>query len=776
MFGAANAFAADAAVQSAVIDLQHQNYKSAEQKLRAEVKLHPSDAETLSLLGVALDEQQKFTEARDFHKRAVANAPNSTAALYNYANNLLATGDEKAARDVLMKAVAVNPADRNSNVALAQIAVNQKNGAEALTYLNRLPDGPDIAIVKLAALDLTGQHDQANALFTQISNATQNDARTSEAAAQMLSKAGQFEQAETFLTHALAVEPSNFQIMYSLGVAASQAGHNDRAKTVLEAALRQKPQDVNTLYALAVVEDAMSQPDAAIRLLAEAARLDPARADVQKLTAITARNLKADEDSVAAWDRYLKLVPDDDEAKRERAFAKARLALLDEALPELQGYVTRHPKDAMGFYELGMAQSVDDPAKAIESLNRAVVLNPDLVVARAGRGTLLYTQDQPEAAVTDLQFALSKIPAGAPERGPILDRLGQALVALNRVNDALPPLREAAQSSPDDATTQLHLANALAEAGQTEESEKLMAHFQAMNPGGRTTKVTGVVDYLSMSPAERHDLYRTRLEKAVHDHPDDSKTRILYLKLLLSDNRMAEAAVEARAIAALKPGVVALAEAGRALNEARQYGVAKEVLQAAAGSPEAEIDLAVATFHADGGNTAAADAGLRVLDTIPENRRDAGYFAARAQMLDAGLKPDEAIAAINDALRLDPASADLYWQAAALMTKNHRTDEALQLLDRGAKTLPQESEIAVTRAMVLDLSGKTDDATRVLSDAQRRWPEVASVWTARGALLDEHRQPDAARKAFAAAAALGARTAQSADPEKLLLSAPPREW
>ncbi len=80
-------------------------------------------------------------------------------------------------------------------------------------------------------------------------NATQNDARASEAAAQILSKAGQFDQAETFLTHALAAEPSNFQLMYALGVTASQAGHNDRAKTVLEGyALRQKPQDVNTLY------------------------------------------------------------------------------------------------------------------------------------------------------------------------------------------------------------------------------------------------------------------------------------------------------------------------------------------------------------------------------------------------------------------------------------------------------------------------------------------------------------------------------------------------
>ncbi len=93
-------------------------------------------------------------------------------------------------------------------------------------------------------------------------------------------------------------------------------------------------------------------------------------------------------------------------------------------------------------------------------------------------------------------------------------------------------------------------------------------------------------------------LYSARLEKAVLDHPDDSKTRILYLKLLLADVRMTKAAAEARAIAALNPGAVALADAGHALNKARQYGVAKEVLEPVAGAPEVEIDLAVATFHA----------------------------------------------------------------------------------------------------------------------------------------------------------------------------------
>ena len=536
------------AVQDAVADLQHQNYKGAEQKLRAELKLHPADAETLSLLGVALDQQQRFAEAKEFHKRAVLAAPRSTAALYNYANSLLATGDEKTAREVLLKSLAVDPADHNTNLALAQISVNSHDGAGALVYLDRLKGAPEAAILRLTALDLAGKTAEAGALFGQLTDASKNDGNLSANFGTTLARAGQYEQAETFLTNALAANPADFQLLYTLGVTASHAGHSERARTLLEAALRQQPKNVDVLYTLALVYDAIAQPEPAIRLLAEAGRLDPKRADVQKLMAVTARNIKADEDSVAAWERYLKLVPNDDEARRELAFGKARLALLDVALPELQAYVTKHPKDSMGFYELGMAQSVNEPAKAIETLDRAVALKADFVAARAGRGILLYTQNKPELAVTDLEYAARQLPPDAPERGPMLDRLGQVYVALDRLNDAVPALRQAAALAPNDPTTQLHLANALAEAGKTEESDALMARFRQMNPGKRAGKVSGVVDYLSMSAVERHDLYRARLEKTIHDHPEDAGSQILYLKLLLADNQMAEAATDARAL------------------------------------------------------------------------------------------------------------------------------------------------------------------------------------------------------------------------------------
>jgi len=745
-----NARGADAAVQQAVSDLQHQNYKSAEQKLRAELKLHPSDAETLSLLGISLDEQKRFQEAAEFHKRAMAISPRSTAVLYNYANNLLAAGDRKTAREVLLKSFAVDPSDRNTNLALTQL---------------------------LAELDLAGKGTEADALFQQLSAATQNNGTLSAEDGMALAKAGQFAQAETFLSHALAADPANFQLLYTLGVAASQAGHNERARGVLETALRQQPKNVDALYALALVYNALAQPEQAIRLLAEAGQLDPRRADIQKLTAITAKNMKADEDSAAAWDRYLKLVPNDDEARRERAFEKARIALLDEALPDLRAYVARHPDDPMGYYELGLSESVDDPAKGTSTLDRAIALKPDFVAARAARGILLYSQNKPEAAVKDLEFAVNQLPPATPESAAILDRLGQTYIALNRLADAVPALRRAAQLAPDDPTTQLHLANALAEAGQTQESDALMERFRQMSPGGRTKKIQGVVDYLSMTPAARNELYRARLEKTIQDHPDDINSQLLYLKYLLSANEMAAASALSLKLPALKPGAIALADAGHALLAAMQFPAAKNLLSQAGvadSSPSATLDLAIATFHVAG----SASDGLHQLDRIAPASRDADYYLAKAQMLDASGDSASAIAAVEQALKLEPERVDSYWQAAVLMSANHRDTDLFRLLDQAARTLPAEPQIPVIEAAFLELSGKTDDAQRTLAAAQRRWPEVPSIWIAQGIILAAHDHLDASRKALETAAALGAHSPEtySALAEKLFLTAPPDNW
>jgi tetratricopeptide (TPR) repeat protein len=643
----------DAAVQSAVAAMQRGDFQTAEKTLRAEVEAHPGDAWTISLLGVALDNQKKLPEAEEFHRMAVAAAPRSPEILNNY-----------------------------------------------------------------------GTHQWM---------------------------AGQFDKAEITFASALAAAPAYFNALSNLGVMATYTGHYERAHEVLESALRQQPQNVDVLYRLAFVEEAARQWESAVMRLAQAAKLDPRRADIQKLLAVTTTELGALDDAAAAWDRYLKLEPNDEVARRERAYTAAKMGKLEQATAELEWFLTRHPDDPVGHYELAQAQRSVDMAQSLEHLNKALALKPDYAAARAARGSLYYQEGKPESALADLELVASQQPDDAAN----LDRLGQTYQALDRPADAVRVLRKAAELAPENSATVLHFARALADAGQTQESEVVMDRFRLLGPVQKKDVPAGLVEYLSLTPEQRRADYRARVEKAIHDHPDDPAAQVQYLKLTIEDHNADRVVAAAKRIATLKPAAAVLADAGRALLVANQYALARDLLQqAAAAGPRVdgvELDLAIATFHATG-----AKAGLELIDRLPESARTGDYYLARAQMLDAYGKVQEAAAALRQALHAAPERPDLYLRAVALLVKRGQAPEALRIIEEGARTLPQNREILLREATTLEFAHSAGDAEHLLSEVQTRWPEWSGVWLAHGIILAAHRHYEEARQALETAAALGA--------------------
>jgi tetratricopeptide (TPR) repeat protein len=620
----------NAAIGAAAATMQRGDFASAEKILRAEIQAHAEDPWALSLLGVALDNQRKFPEADEFHRRAVAKSPRSAEILNNYGTHLWS--------------------------------------------------------------------------------------------------AGQYDKAETFFASALAAAPAYFTALYNLGVMATYTGHYERAREALETALGQQPRNVDVLYRLACVEEASKVWETAVLHLAQAAKLDPGRADVQKLLALTTTELGALDDAAAAWDRYLKLEPNDEIARRERAYTLAKMGKLQQGIAELERFVARHPDDPVGHYELGQAERSLDVTQALEHMDKALALNPNYAPARAARGSLYYQEGKPDSAVKDLELVASLQPDDAAN----LDRLGQTYQALERTADAVRVLRKAAELAPEDSKTLLHLGRALADAGQTEESKVVMDRFRQLGPEKKQSVPAGLVEYLSLTPEQRRAEYRTRVEKAVGENPDDPAAQVEYLKLMLEDGKADEVAIVAGRIASMKsagmkPGAAVLAEAGHALLLAGYYALSRGLLEqaAAAGAAGGDVtlDLALATFHATG---AAPDA-----------------------------------AAIEKALRASPNRPDLYLRETAFLVQQGRAEEALRAIEDAARRLPENREILLMKATTLDYSGQTEGAGQLLKEIQRRWPEWSAAWVAHGILLDTHGHYEEARQALETAVSLGARSAET---------------
>jgi tetratricopeptide (TPR) repeat protein len=566
--------------------------------------------------------------------------------------------------------------------------------------------------------------------------------------------AGQYDKAETVFVSVLATAPGYFQVLYNLGVMATYTGHYERAREALETALRQQPENVDVLYRLACVEEASKQWEAAVMQLAQAAKLDPRRADVQRLLALTTTELGALDDAAAAWERYLKLAPNDEVARRERGYTAAKMGKLEQAIGDLEWYVARHPDDPVGHYELGQAERTVDMTQALAHLDKALALDPNYVPARSARGNLYSQEGKPESAVKDLETAVSLQPDDALN----LDRLGQTYQALDRTDDAVRVLRRAAELAPEDSKTLLHLGRALADRGRTEESKVVMERFRQLGPEKKQGVPAGLVEYLSLPPAERHAEYLARVENSIRDHPEDSAAQVAYLRLMIEDGAADKVASAAKRIAALKPGAAVLGSAGHALLEANHYALAKELLEQAAAGPgggDVSLDLAIATFRA-GGAATDAKAGLARMDGIPESERSGDYFLARAQMLDATGDFENAASALGQALGRASKRPDLYQRATRFLVRKGRAPEALKSIEEAARILPENREILLMKATTLEFAGQSAEAESLLNELQNRWPEWYAVWMAHGIILDTHRHYEEARHAMETAVTLGA--------------------
>jgi Flp pilus assembly protein TadD len=146
---------------------------------------------------------------------------------------------------------------------------------------------------------------------------------------------------------------------------------------------------------------------------------------------------------------------------------------------------------------------------------------------------------------------------------------------------------------------------------------------------------------------------------------------------------------------------------------------------------------------------------------VPESERSGDYYLARAQMLDASGRSEDALSALDRALEAAPKRPDLYQQAAAFLTRNGQASGALRLLDQAARILPQNREILLMKAAALELARQTGDAERLLNQIQNRWPEWHAGWVARGIILGTHKHFEEARQALETAVALGARSPEA---------------
>jgi len=234
----------------------------AQQILEMLLRKQPKDPAALVLMGVVLDAERRFPDAEAYYRRALEITPSSPQTLNNAANHYLATGDRKRARALYLKTIALEPHHVNANLQLAQMCIDDKQGREAILYLDHIAAADaetSVAVLRARGLALAGQCREAGDILKQLVMPA-GDASLYFSAGMAQAECRLFKGAEEAFSRALDADPRNFDILYNLGLAALRAGNVERAQSVLEVALRERPADVDTLYALAQVFEQKQQP------------------------------------------------------------------------------------------------------------------------------------------------------------------------------------------------------------------------------------------------------------------------------------------------------------------------------------------------------------------------------------------------------------------------------------------------------------------------------------------------------------------------------------
>jgi tetratricopeptide (TPR) repeat protein len=697
-----------------------------------------------------LDAEGKCDEAEVYYRAALAQGPPSQPLLNNAGNHYLVCGQTAKAQAYFEKLLQLNPTHSNANLQLARLATEQKQGKRALEYLTRVKESdPTVLLLRAEALHWAGRPTESLTILDNMQHATKADPRLLLLLGLSCARLALYDRAEVAFNAALAHQPEDFDILFSLGKAAARAQHYDRAQRALEAALKIRPENVDLLLELGRVAAARQDYIRAFFVLAQARQKTPGRVDVLLMLARAAQDAGYYEDSATTYDEYLRLRPDDDSARRDRARAYGYTeSRWEEARKELDWYLRKHPDDPLGHYVFAQVFWWPEPEKSLAHLSEAVRLEPNSVTNRFSRAWMLQRLGKMAESLKDLEVANRLLPGNVR----ILDLMSLAYLALEQPAEAEKVSRQALSKEPENPEVNLHMGRALMSLGREEEAKAFMDQYQKIRPQAlpRVRKPFGMIELATLTAKEQRAQQIERFRRDAREHPERPDYQLQLASLLLADSQKTEALREFRTLLGLNANSRIWAEAGALLLSSQEYSLAREFLQHASEErPSSRLDLALALLYLEGPEPA-----LRSLEKTSDGELSGDGLLLKAYILEAAGRNAEAEKLLDVGLHKVSTKPQVVQQAVMMLLRLERKKDALNLLEQAIPANPQDSDLPLTKAIVLGLMDRHAAAEKVLQEIELRWPEWDRAYLAHGLLLERSSRTGEARQKLQIAAAL----------------------
>lgn len=465
------------------------------------------------------------------------------------------------------------------------------------------------------------------------------------------------------------------------------------------------------------------------------------------------------------------------EERRDGFYEKGVAALAagktDDARLEIQNALRIDPKFAKGYVLMGDISMVrKDWQKAYGAYARAEELDANLITAKIGLAKLFLMAGQlsqakekadqvlaVDAGNFDMRLvqALLLTRDGAPDQAvPALEKLGQERPDVEDIPLALADIRVKAgqresavavlekglAASPNSLVLHARLGALLVDLKRPDQAEGHFRRLAELSPENDAAQLMLVRFYLDTAQASKA---KSTLDNLIQAHPTDEKYRLALAQLLLADKDLdgAEQALRAGIAAASPAYDLRLALAELLLDRKASDQAEAELNQALALDAEhprsVDVRLALARLYAGNGALDRADAQIE--EALRRDSQNPKALAFKGKRALQQARPQEAITAFRQVLKLDPDDLEI----APLLARAHlAANEPSLAKDVLRETLKSRPDHAQARQMLAELHVLDKDFPAALAELEAlasAHPEDISVRFAQADLAARMNDP-----------------------------------
>lgn len=378
------------------------------------IKMAPADSRAYTALGAAQLAQGQAAEAERLFRQAIEVQPSAVPARLALANFLWSANRRPEAEVVFGEALKLEPNNKLANRAMAVFHSAGENPAAAEPYLKALASDPSDTNSRLALGDFylrLGRNDDARKMFAQAAAEKGGFAPGTIRLASLAFGEKNATEAYRLLGEVLARDPKNVDALLARSRVQRADGKAKEALASAQEAVAAAPDSAPALYERAMAEFDLSMVDEAVKSLREVVRLSPRSVPAQLQLANALLRQREPAAALRAAEDAMRNAPQNASARLLVARAQMASGDLTAAAATMEPLQKQFPEAGVVWSQLGTLRVLQrDLPGARQAFERGLALQPGQHDATQGLAMIDLAENKPAAAVSRVEAELARTP------------------------------------------------------------------------------------------------------------------------------------------------------------------------------------------------------------------------------------------------------------------------------------------------------------------------------------------------------------------------------